>query len=77
MVLLANEVAFIQVQSQERVSIIESAWNTERENEGGKGGEDLRQQLEGSRWPFLTIIQTSWMFSKSYPNYNFLSSFYY
>lgn len=48
MVLLANKVAFIQVQSQERVSIIESAWSTEKGNEGGKAGEDLKQQLEGS-----------------------------
>lgn len=36
MVLWAKKVAFIQVQSQERVSIIESAWSTERENKRGK-----------------------------------------
>lgn len=36
MVLLANKVAFVRVPSQERVSIIASAWSTERGSEAGK-----------------------------------------
>lgn len=51
MVLLANKVAFIQVQSQERVIIITSAWSTERGSKAGEakaqGGEDPRGQLGG------------------------------
>ena len=77
MVLLANEVALIQVQSQERLSITESVWSTERGNEGGKGGPDPTQQPEGSGRLFLAIIQTSLMFSRAYPNCNSLSSFHY
>lgn len=36
MVLLANKVAFIRVPSQERVSVIASAWRTDRGSEAGK-----------------------------------------
>lgn len=36
MLLLANKLALIPVESQERVSIMEGAWSTEKGNEGGK-----------------------------------------